>query len=269
MDRFSGEYRFDRLGRLVGDEGLLRLKNSHVLVVGLGGVGSWAAEALARSGVGRLGVVDFDRVCIMNFNRQMHALDGTVGELKAELIAERMRRIHPESRVDCFARPFSAESVDLFFKERPDFVIDAIDHVTSKCFLLDFCRREKIRVVCSTGAGARLDPTRVRVSDLADTEHDPLARAVRKIMRQEYGWPRRGKFHIPAVYSEEETVPPKKLSYDGDGEFRCRCDHATQEFQSCDKRRRVSGTAAFVTGAFGLACASVVVRGLLEGVASD
>ena len=264
LDRHGSEYRFDRLGRLVGDAGLSRLAASHVLVVGLGGVGSWAAEAIARSGVGRIGVVDFDKVCIMNFNRQMHALDGVIGRPKAELVAERLRQINPGARIDCHARFLRPEDTETFFEDRPDFVIDAIDHVTSKCFLLDYCRRHSIPLVSSTGSGGRMDPTRIRVADLANTDMDPLARVVRKIMRQQYNWPRRGKFGVKAVYSDEEPMAPQKLSYDGDGEFRCSCPEATNEFQSCDKRRRVSGTAAFLTGAFGLACASVVIRGLLS-----
>lgn len=255
--------RFDRMGRLIGDEKMKRLMNSHVMVIGLGGVGSWAAESLARSGVGKLTLVDFDEICVTNFNRQVHCLQGLVGKKKAEVMTERLQKINPQAEVVCHTQFYNADSSAEVFSERPDFVVDAIDHVTSKCFLLAHCLREKIPVVCSTGSGGRLDPTRIRVKDLAETEQDPLARAIRRILRQQYGFPETGPFGIPAVYSDEPAQKPEELTYDGGQGFRCVCPQGDNEFFNCDNRNLIMGTAGFVTGAFGLACASVVVRELI------
>ncbi|MEM9493344.1 MAG: tRNA threonylcarbamoyladenosine dehydratase, partial [Myxococcota bacterium] len=185
--------RFDRMGRLVGDRKMQRLMSAHVLVVGLGGVGSFAAESLARSGVGTLTIVDFDAVCITNFNRQLHAIDGAVGKNKAEVMAQRLGQIN--RKADIRPRPISydAEHAEQLLSPRPDFVIDAIDHVTSKCHLLATCRERAIPVVSATGSGGRLDPTQVKVADLAETTTDPLARAIRGILRTRYGFPAQGQ----------------------------------------------------------------------------
>ena len=256
--------RFDRMGRLVGDRNMQRLMQAHVLVVGLGGVGSFAAESLARSGIGMLTIVDFDAVCITNFNRQLHAVDGTVGKNKAEVMAERLRHIN--RRADVRARPvaYEAESADELLAVRPDFVVDAIDHVTSKCHLLAACRERGIPVVSATGSGGRLDPTQVKVADLAETRSDPLARAIRNILRTRYDFPREGQpFGIQAVYSTEPHSEPVDLHYDKGKGFRCVCPQGQNEFFTCDRRNVIYGNASFVTGTFGLVCASVAVKHLI------
>ncbi len=259
--------RFDRLARLVGEESLRRLHQAHVMVVGIGGVGSWAVESLVRSGIGTITLVDFDDVCITNFNRQLHALGGRIGQPKADVMAERLRQINPAVVVHvqgCFYGEHTAEQI---LATRPDFVVDAIDCVSSKCHLLATCHARGIRVVCSTGSGGRLDPTSIAVTDLSRTDVDPLARMVRKILRREYGFPRenKGKFGIPAVYSREDPTAPRELPSDGGSARRCFCTSKNSEFFNCDDRNVILGSAAFVTGAFGLHCAAVVVRGLLEG----
>lgn len=255
--------RFDRMGRLIGDAKMERLLRSHVMVIGLGGVGSWAAESLARSGVGELTLVDFDEICVTNFNRQLHALQGFVGRKKAEVMAERLRKVNPQARVHAVDRFYNFESSAEIFARRPDYVIDAIDHVTSKCFLLNLCKKEGIPVVCSTGSGGRMDPTQIRIADLGDTEIDPLARAIRRILRQQYGFPEAGPFGIPAVYSQEPAQAPEELTYDQGKGFRCVCPQGDNPYFNCDNRNLIMGNASFVTGAFGLACASAAVRGLL------
>lgn len=255
--------KFDRVARLIGNDGLEKLKSSYVLIIGLGGVGSFAAESLIRSGIGTLGLVDFDQVCIMNFNRQIQALDGSVGQYKAELLAERCRQINPEAEIICHTKFFNRDSTDFIFERRPDFVIDAIDHVTAKCVLLNHCRTNKIPVVSSTGSGGRLDPTKIRITDLGETDVDQLARWVRKILRRKFNFPRNGKFGIPAVYSIEPAVDPRTLPQDNVPEMQCSCPKANTEFQSCKKRNLIRGTTAFVTGSFGMTCASVAVRHLL------
>lgn len=262
--RFVLDRRFDRMGRLVGDANMARLACAHVMVVGVGGVGSWAAECLVRSGVGTLTLVDFDDVCITNFNRQLHALEGAVGKPKAEVMAARLRAIHPAADIRVLPLFYRDDTAGQILGHRPDFVIDAIDCVTSKCHLLAACRHQGLRVVCATGSGGRIDPTRIAVADLAATDVDPLARMVRKLLRRHHGFPAEGGFGIPAVYSSEPPAMPHDLAYDNGQGFRCVCAKGDNPFFTCDQRNLILGNAAFVTGAFGLHCAALVVRALLD-----
>jgi len=257
------ERRFDRMTRLVGPEAMEKLKKAHVMVIGCGGVGSWAAETVARAAVGRITAVDFDTVCIRNFNRQLQALSGTIGKHKALLLAERLRLVNPEARVDGVADFFNDTTSESIMAERPDFVIDAIDHITSKCFLINYCREKKIPLVVSTGSGGRLDPTQVRVMDLGRTEMDPLARAVRGILREKYNFPKKGDFGVQAVCTLEQFRKPHESAELTDCKAGCLCPQGENDFQSCTKKSVVLGTAGFVTGAFGMACASVAVRHLI------
>ncbi len=254
--------RFDRIGRLVGDQAMARLFGAHVMVVGLGGVGSFAVEALARSGIGRLSLVDFDRVCVTNTNRQIHAASGTIARPKAAVLAERVRAINPQAEARAITQFYSARTAAAILADPPDFLVDAIDNVTAKCHLLATCRARGIPAVTSTGASGRIDPTALVVCDLAETRIDPLADAVRRALRRKYDFPPRGPFGIAAVMSTEPPADPVDLHYDGGEGFRCVCPGGTNDFHSCEERRVIYGTAGFVTGAFGLACASVVVRRL-------
>ena len=260
--RYRLHRRFDRMGRLVGDAGMERLFAAHVMVVGLGGVGSFAVESLARSGIGRLTLVDFDRVCVTNTNRQLQAVQGAIGKAKASLLAERTRLINPQAQVDARALFYSERTSDELLGLRPDWVVDAIDNVTAKCHLLAACRRRGIPVVCSTGASGRMDPTQVRIADLAETRVDKLADAVRRALRQKYDFAAKGPFGIPAVFSTEPAGEPEELHYDGAEGFRCVCPGGKNDHHSCEERRVIYGTASFVTGSFGLACASVVVKAI-------
>lgn len=255
--------RFDRIGRLVGDAAMARLAGAHVVVVGLGGVGSHAAEALCRSGVGRLTLIDFDLVCVTNTNRQVQALRGSIGKPKASVLAERLRLINPKAEIKAVPLFYEARLADRMLSGDLDFVVDAIDNVTAKTHLLAECRRRGIPVVCSTGASGRLDPTAIATADLADTKIDPLAHSVRKILRQKHDFPRTGPFGIPAVFSTERLSSPHELAYDKDGEFECVCPNGENDHHTCDDRNVIWGTAGFVTAAFGMACASVVVRTLV------
>ncbi|NOY26857.1 MAG: tRNA threonylcarbamoyladenosine dehydratase [Oligoflexia bacterium] len=258
--------RWDRLGRLLGDDGVTRLHDAHVMVIGLGGVGSWTAEALARSGVGRLTLVDFDLVCVTNINRQLPALRGTVGKPKASVLAQRLRLINPDAKITAVPLFYEARTADLLLSQKRDldFVVDAIDNVTAKCHLLHQCTQRQLGVVCCTGASGRLDPTRLRTADLAQTRVDPLAASVRKVLRQRYGFPRKGPFGIPAVYSEEALRPSQTLAYDGDEGFACVCPNGDNDHHGCEERHVIWGTAGFVTGAAGFAAAGVVVRALSQ-----
>lgn len=258
------ERRFDRMERLVGREGLIKLRSSHVMVIGVGGVGSWAAESVTRSAVGKVTVIDFDTVCIRNFNRQLQATSGMIGKPKALVLAERLRLVNPEATIIGVDKYFNHETADEIMKDKPDFVIDAIDHVTSKCFLIDYCRRHSIPLIVSTGSGGRLDPTQAKVVDLGRTKYDPLAKAVREILRNQYDFPKSGDYGVLAVYSEEEVIKPHEGTESTDCKSGCLCPQGENEFQSCTKKNIVHGTASFVTGSFGMICAAEAVRSLLK-----
>lgn len=266
-DNYILHRRFDRMGRLVGDDVMKKLFNSHVMILGLGGVGSWAAESLARSGVGQLTVVDFDEICITNANRQLHALQGLVGKKKAEVMAERLRKINPQAQVHALPIFYNKETSEQILGLKPDYIVDCIDNLTAKTYLLSECKKQNLKVITSCGASAKMDPTRIKISDLARTEVDPLAHALRKIMRQEYNFPRGDrKFGITCVYSDEQPLEPIELKYDNGMGFKCVCPQGQNDLHSCVHRPVIYGTASFVTGAFGLAMASWVVRDIQQNV---
>ena len=254
--------RFDRMARLVGDDAMARLHRARVMVAGLGGVGSFVAESLARSGVGNLALVDFDKVCATNTNRQLQAMKGEIGKPKADVLADRLARVNPQANITTQRTFYDEETAESLFAWAPDFVVDAIDNVTAKCHLLAESRRRDLPVVCSTGAAGRIDPTCIRIADLAETSVDPLASAVRKVMRKRFGFPAEGSFGIPAVFSVEPAAQPLALAYDGGEGFRCVCPGSKDSPHSCEQRSVIYGTASFVTGVFGLYCASIVVRQL-------
>jgi tRNA A37 threonylcarbamoyladenosine dehydratase len=257
--------RFDRAARLFTEPGLERLMDARVLVFGQGGVGSFASEALARSGIGKLVLIDFDEVCVTNVNRQLHALKGNIGKQKVEVMAERLRLVHPTSDIRAIAEFYNAESSERLLSGPIDYVVDAIDNVTAKVHLLATCVARKIPVVSSMGAAARLDPTRIRTADISDTQKDPFARNVRKLLRQHHGIEcSKGPVGITAVYSDEEPIVPSEVHYDHGQGFRCVCPNGENNLHTCDKRSRIEGSAAFVVGTFGLTCASVVVRNLIK-----
>lgn len=260
---FRAHRRFDRAARLFGERGLSRLDRARVMVIGVGGVGSFAAEALARSGVGTIVLVDFDKVCITNTNRQLHAMKGTIGKRKVDVMAERLRLVHPTGKVEAACEFYNEQSSEKLFATKPDFVIDAIDNLTAKAHLVATCVAAGIPVVSSMGAAARLDPTLIEVADLAETQKDPFARALRKILRHKHGLELDAPIGVPAVFSREEPLEPIAPSYDADTGFVCVCPGGKNGLNDCDRKARIDGTASFVTGAFGLAAASVAVRRLV------
>lgn len=266
LENYKLHRRFDRMGRLVGDAKMKRLMSSHVMILGLGGVGSWAAESIVRSGVGEVTLVDFDEICVTNFNRQIHALQGLVGTPKARVMADRMRQINPQAKVTAIEKFYNADHCAEIFEKRPDYVIDAIDNLTAKAHLIAHCKEQGIPAICSTGSGGRMDPTQIKITDLAFTELDPLAREMRRILRQKHGFPSNEKtpFGIAAVYSPEPFTYPEELKYDNGKGFRCVCPQGDNPYFTCDNRNLILGNASFVTGAFGLACASHVVRELIK-----
>ena len=254
--------RYAGIARLYGIDGLARLRRAHVAVIGVGGVGSWAAEALARSGIGRLTLVDGDEVCLSNTNRQLHALEGSYGRLKVEVLAERLRAIDPDLKVDAQARFLTPSTMDSLGAGY-DFVLDACDAFRVKVEMIAYCRRNKIPLVVSGSAGGRTDPTQVRVRDLAKTEHDALLSLVRKKLREEFRFPRGPKryFSIPAVYSLENVRYP---SSDG-GVCLAKPDTLEEGRLDCGGGL---GAAMHVTGAFAFAAVGEVVRRLLRSGAA-
>lgn len=255
--------RFDRMGRLVGDESMQKLFKTHAMVIGLGGVGSWAAESLVRSGVGKVTIVDFDEVCITNANRQLHALQGVVGKKKADVMAERLRKINPQATVVSLPVFYNQEISEEIFAHNPDYIVDAIDNITAKCHLLATCRARGVKVVTSGGSAAKMDPTRIKIVDLGKTFADPMSAQVRKTLRQKHDFPSSNNFGIPCVFSDEAPRDPVPLFYDKGEGFKCVCPQRKNDYHSCEHRHVIHGTASFVTGSFGLFAASWVVRDIL------
>ncbi|MBQ7529737.1 tRNA threonylcarbamoyladenosine dehydratase [bacterium] len=251
---------FERLIRLVGNEGFAKLQKTHVAVVGIGGVGSWASESLARSGIGRLTLFDFDVVNPTNLNRQLTCLCDTVGRPKAQVMAERLRKINPAAQIEAINEVFCPENAELLWQVSPDIILDCIDNITYKCYLLAQALERSIPIVTSTGAGGRFDPTQIRVSDLNNTRVDPVALQVRKKLRRDYGFTADRSFHIPAVYSEELPQKPY-LTEDESADT-----YSTSQTFITGKGRHAPpcGTSSFVTGAFGLVAASQVVKAILD-----
>jgi tRNA threonylcarbamoyladenosine dehydratase len=259
MRRMSTHRRFDRTARLLGDEGIARLAGATVSVFGVGGVGSFAAEALVRSGVGRVILCDYDRICVTNVNRQLHAMKGTLGKPKVEIMAERLRLINPDAVIETRAEFYSAESSARLLVPEPDVVIDAIDNVAAKMHLIATCVRDRLRIVSAMGAAARLDPTAVRVADLSQTKIDPFARDLRRNLRTKHGLDCSRRTGVWAVFSEEAPQAPLSLAYD-DGAFRCVCPGGMNGVNDCEHKNRVEGSVAFVPSVFGMTMASVAVK---------
>lgn len=203
--------RFAGIARLYGSEGLARLRAAHVAIVGIGGVGSWAAESMARSGVGEISLFDMDDVCVSNSNRQLHALDTTVGRPKVEVMAERIRAINPDCVVHAVSDFVTRDTMAECITPDMDFVIDCIDSVNAKAALISWCKRRKIQMVTTGGAGGQIDPTLIQIADLNRTFNDPLASKVRSTLRRDYGFSRTPNRHysVPCVFSTEQLRYPK------------------------------------------------------------
>ena len=256
--------RFGGIARLYGQKGAEIIRQAHICVIGIGGVGSWAAESLARNGIGNITLIDLDDLCVTNINRQIHALTSTIGESKVEVMAKRILGINPECHTVQVEDFITMENLHELITDNFDYVIDAIDNVTAKCHLINACKELDIPLVVSTGASGRWDPTKVETADLTKTKVDPLAATVRKILRKQYGFAPYAKWNIPAVFSTEPLQDPVVLPYDKNGDFQCVCPSGENTYHNCEERNVIWGTAGFVTGVFGLTCASLVVKALVE-----
>lgn len=253
------EFRFSRMELLVGKDGLARLKGAHVAIFGVGGVGSYAAEALARSGVGCLTLVDFDEICLTNVNRQIHALQETIGRSKVEAMAERCRSINPELDVEARHTFYSAENSDELLAPSYDLVLDCIDHMTAKLHLIQSCKEKGLELIASMGAANKLDPSQIKVADLFQTQKCRLAKIIRKELRK------RGiEEGVRVVYSTEEFRPlGDDTAVCSDN---CICPNKDDQQWRCTDRRVILGSSAFVPPIFGLTMAGEAVRLLLGEV---
>lgn len=253
-------HRFSRLELLVGPEGLARLTGARVAVVGLGGVGSYAVEALARAGVGWLVLADYDDVCLTNTNRQIHALAGNYGRAKAEVMEERIKAVNPEAAVVAWREFVTPANMDAILHGALDYVVDAIDTVASKVALILHCVERGLPIVSVMGAGNKFDPLAFKVDDISRTHTCPLAKAVRKALR-ERGLER----GVKVVYSTEKPAEPR--SEIPTCHTNCICPHRDEQAWNCAKRRQIPGSTSYVPPIAGLIAASVVIRDLLAAEA--
>lgn len=251
--------RFSGIDRLYGAGTVARLARAHVAVIGIGGVGSWVVEALARSGIGELTLIDADDICLSNTNRQLHALDGAYGRSKVIAMAERAAAINPAIRVAPRAEFLSTRNLESMLAHRYSYVVDACDALAIKVDAIAFLKRRKTPVITIGAAGGRLDPRRVDVRDLAKTVHDPLLAEVRRALRDEYRWTRNPKrfFGVQAVYSLEH---PRFVQ--ADGRVSCaRVGNAAASLKlDC---ANALGSATHVTAAFAMVATGQVIERLL------
>ncbi|CZR98005.1 MULTISPECIES: ThiF family adenylyltransferase [unclassified Clostridioides] len=227
-----------RTSFLVGDDGIEKLKSSNVIVFGIGGVGSFTVEALARAGVGNLTIVDFDDVDITNINRQIPALHSTVGKYKVDVMEDRILDINPNINIKKIRSLYNKDTSDEILAERYDYVVDAIDMVSSKIHLIETCEKKGLKIISSMGMGNKLDPTKIVVTDIHKTSTCPLAKVMRKELRD------RGIKKLKVVYSTEQPIELKKKVMNG--------------------RKVTPGSVSFVPSVGGLIIASVIVNELLE-----
>ena len=254
-DRFAG------VERLYGKGTLQRLAACHVAVIGIGGVGSWAVEALARSGIGKLTLVDADDLCVSNTNRQLPALDGQYGRAKVDAMGERCRAVNPEIDLDLQARFLTPSNLEETLGSGFDLVLDACDSFRSKVEAIAFCRRRKQPIITVGSAGGRSDVTQVRVRDLSRTEHDAMLSLIRKKLRGEFNFPKNHEryFGVPAVYSLENVRYPQ-----ADGSvcgIRPKLDRDAALKLDCGAGL---GAATHVTGAFAFAAVGKALEMLLK-----
>jgi tRNA threonylcarbamoyladenosine dehydratase len=259
------ERRFGGIARLYGADALTRLQAAHVCVIGIGGVGSWAAEALARSAVGAITLVDLDHVAESNINRQIHATDATLGQAKIEAMAHRISSYAPDCRLTLIDDFLTEENVGLLLPAC-DGIIDAIDNVRAKAALIAHCKRNKLALVTTGGAGGRVDPSRVQVDDLSRTIQDALASNVRARLRKEYGFTRdpKKKFGVECVFSPEQLRRPVSES--------CDLPEANQSASNESATRALQGlscagygSSVAVTSTFGMVAAARIIDRIVRG----
>jgi len=253
------ESRFSGIKRLYGKESFEKFKQSHLVIIGIGGVGSWVAESFARSGIGEISLIDLDDLCVTNINRQVHALNSTTGQLKVEAMKNRIKDISPHTKVNCYQNYLTEKNLNLLTDLKPDFIVDACDDFTAKAHMMNFCRDKKLPFITMGGAGGKTDPTQINVTDLSISQNDRLLARIRKKLRQDFSFPRENEeaFGLWAVWSRERAVYPSELgclTYNPPG---------MAKNQDCEDG---FGSASFVTGAFAFCAVSFVLKQLSIGL---
>ena len=270
--------RFGGIARLYGAQGLARFRAAHVCVVGVGGVGSWIVEALARSAIGKITMIDLDNLAESNVNRQIHALTDTLGKAKVTALHERIMQINPYCQVTEIEDFLTPDNVaEMIGEGRFDYVVDAIDNVRAKVALIAYCREHKVPLLTSGGAGGQIDPTKIEIRDLCRTEQEPLLAKVRKRLRAWHKFPRgtKNKFGIDAVFSTEPLRFPEgevcEVDTDdaADGLDTVDADGRKQDAGVTGLNCAGFGSAMVVTASFGLVAAGFVLRKIVERPEGD
>lgn len=256
------QHRFGGMQRLYGVDAFATIAQANICVVGIGGVGSWVAEALARSGVGKLTLIDMDDVSETNINRQLVALESTLEVAKVEVMADRIKDINPACECTLVEDFIGSHNLDEYLDKGFDYVIDACDSIKAKAALINWCKRNKIPVLTIGGAGGQTDPTQIQVADLAKTKADPLAAKLRNNLRRYYGFSdnKQRKFGVDCVFSSEQLVYPHP---DGNVSY---AKHTNIAGAKMDCSRGF-GAASFVTGSFAFVAVSRVLDKLIARAA--
>ena len=258
---------FRRMELLVGNAAMEQLYAKRVIIFGVGGVGSWCAESLVRSGIRRLTIVDSDRVCITNINRQLMATTETVGQVKVEALKQRLLSINPSAEITALQQIFCQDTADSFQLDTYDYIIDAIDSLKDKALLILLATQTQARFFSSMGAALKMDPTRIRVAEFWRVQGDPLARALRKRFKRDGQYPKR-KFQC--IYSDELLQNLGTVTTCGTEQ--CLCpkakagpgDPALLNHEWCSAKAQINGTVAHITAIFGFMLASLVVQDVLK-----
>ena len=243
---------FARFSMMVGEDGIEKLRNSRVIVFGVGGVGSYTVEALARSGVGQITMVDFDEISESNINRQLHSLRSTIGKSKVDVMKDRILDINPDCKVELVKRLVYDDVDEVLGNNKYDFVVDAIDVIGSKINLIEYCAKNNINIISSMGFGNKMHPEMIEIAKIKNTSVCPMARTIRSILKK------KGITNVPVAFSKEIPVQPNKSEL-----FK---EEMPTEFRENNKipRKTTPGSNSFVPGTAGLVLASYVVRKLLE-----
>lgn len=248
-------HEFSRTELLIGRENLEKLKNSKVAIFGIGGVGTFVVEGLVRAGIGHFVIVDDDLICLTNINRQLHATRQTIGKVKVEVMKERILEINPKAEVEAIRSFYLPEKADELIRDDYDYIVDAVDTVTAKIDLVVQAKKRGIPVISCMGAGNKLDPTRFEVTDIYKTTIDPLAKVMRKELRQ------RGIESLKVVYSTEQPVKPLEEESNSCATG-CVCPKGTT--RTCTIRHQIPGSISFVPSVAGLIIAGEVVKDLIN-----
>jgi tRNA A37 threonylcarbamoyladenosine dehydratase len=256
MNTSDYERRFGGVRRLYGEAGIKKLQAAHIVVIGIGGVGSWTAEALARNAIGHITLIDLDNIAESNVNRQLHAVDGAFGKAKVSAMHERILSINPNCFVIEIEDFITIENLESLLNFQCDVIVDCIDDAQAKIALADFCKRKQLPLIMAGSAGGRLDPTRAQVADLAFVTGDRLLSKVRNQLRRDYAFPkasntkRSAKFGIDCVYSDEQAIKPESA---------CEVDSSAITGLNCAGY----GSSVCVTAPFGFTAAQLAIQKIL------